>query len=150
MDMKLFRQSLAKNNKKQLITEADNVSSLQKAVAALQKKELQMLKDIDALYADGIKDVLSIAKGLIGKTISIEEPISSTMRGRLVYKVTAVHGAHRDFSYDSDGPIILEYSAELVKKPDNYRGAHQRTVGKEYKKRISLDRLKSGVLKLVS
>lgn len=148
MDMKLFKQHLAKNQK--LITEADDVDALRSVVEKIKRSEEELQSRLQDIYADGIKDVLNTAKGLIGKTISIEEPISTTMRGRLTYKVTAVHRAFRDFSYDPSGPIVLEYSAELVKKPDNYRGAYTRKIGEVYKKRISLDRLQSGVLKLIS
>ena len=118
-------------------------------VKQIQSQEEKLQNQIVEAYAAGIKAIVAEANSMVGKKVSIEESISRTLRGDMVYRITKIHNVTRDFYSDSRGPIVLEYSAELVSKPKNYRGYHERKVGKVYRKRITLSEYGFKVMKVV-
>ena len=118
-------------------------------VARIQSQENKLQKQILEAYGAGIKAIVAEANSMIGKKVSIEEPISRTLRGQMVYRITKIHNVTRDFYSDPSGPIVIEYSAELVHKPKNYRGYHTRKIGETYRKRITLSEYGFKVFKVV-
>lgn len=107
----------------------------------IKTEEAKLEKQIAAAYANGIKDLLVESKNLVGKTISLNEPVTTWYRGQLHYRVTKIHRLTRDFYTDSSGPLVLEFSAELVRKPKNFRRNYERRVGKVYRKQLRVSTL---------
>ena len=123
-----------------------NIKSL---ITKIKSQEEKLQNQILDAYADGMKAISAEATAMIGKKVSIDEPISPRLRGRLVYKIVKINRITRDFYGDPTGPIVLEYTAELVSKPKNYRHYLTRKVGATYNKRITLSENGFKVMKVV-
>lgn len=109
-----------------------------------EQKALERQKE--ACLKDRIKDLTAEAQKLVGKTLSITEPVTPKgKRGKLQYRVTKIGRVYRELCFDPaidiSDTVVVEYTAELVAKPKNYRGPNDRIVGKTYRKSISLHRL---------
>ena len=109
-----------------------------------ERKALERQKE--ACLKDRIKDLTAEAQKLVGKTLSITEPVTPKgKRGKLQYRVTKIGRIYREKCFDPwldlNETVVVEYTAELVAKPKNYRHDNGRQVGKTYRKRISLHRL---------
>jgi hypothetical protein len=122
---------------------------IQTIVTKIQEREEDLKNEIASAYTNGMNLIKSQAEKMVGQKVSIEEPISPRRRGRLVYKIVKINRVTRDFYSDPNGPVVLEYSAELVRKPKNYRGYHARKIGHVYNKRITLSENGFKVMKVV-
>lgn len=111
----------------------------------MTREQTALDKQKAALLQDRLNDITAESEKLVGKVLSITEPISRTRSGKLQYRVVKINRVYRaplfDYAFNSPDTVVIEYTAELVSKPKNYRGAYTRSVGKTYRKRISLHRL---------
>jgi hypothetical protein len=72
----------------------------------------------------------------------IQENVSARTKGNFTYLVTKVRGVKREFN-GWESTYVVEYTAQLVEKPKKFRPDWNKELGREYRKQISINRLKT-------
>lgn len=104
----------------------------------IRNQERKLQKQVEALWKKEQAEIKRAASKLVGKEFTISEPRSRRCHGKFTYRVVSVDRVVKRH----DGVTVLHYSAELVKRPSNFRrDTVERKTGKVYQKQISMNRV---------
>jgi hypothetical protein len=118
------------------------MNELQKQIKRFERQKSQLESKLDTLKREEHQAISQAAQSLVGRRLVIQENVSARTKGNFTYLVTKVRGVKREFN-GWESTYVVEYTAQLVEKPKKFRPDWNKELGREYRKQISINRLKT-------